>query len=382
MIIRNGTLSLVVEDTASAIDQATQLAKDMGGYVVSSRTWQEGKKVAGAITIRVPAEFFTDAVRALKAMAVEVVTEDATSQDVTEEFVDLSSRLHNLEATEEQLLKIMESATEVKDVLAVQRELTKVQGQIEQTKGRLQYLERSSATSLIRITLREVGLDIRIVPSTRKTRVGEEIQFSARVAGGFPPYSYQWDLGDGTISTEEAPEHAYSQEGKFDLSLTITDDKGNTATETEKEFITVEPMEARFGTSQTEIKEGEEIRFFSEVFGGFPPYSYEWDLGDGTTSTERNPRHTYSDAGRYTVSLTISDDKGNTASETRKKLITVTAPPAWSAGKQATGALRALSTVGRWLGTGLIWAAVFIPVWGLIIGLIIAGGILRRRLQP
>ena len=251
MVIRNGTLSLVVADTGKAMDQASRLAKDMGGYVVSSRMWQEGKRVAGSIAIRVPAELFADAVRALKAMAVEVTAEDTSSQDVTEEYVDLSSRLRSLEATETQLLQLMKTATKVEDVLAVQRELARVQKELEQTKGRMKYLEQSSATSVIQVTLREVGLDIGLSASTRKARVGEEVRFTVRASGGFPPYSYRWDLGDGTTSAEEALSHSYARVGKFDTALTITDSKGNTATETRQEFIIVEAMEAFFDVSAT-----------------------------------------------------------------------------------------------------------------------------------
>ncbi len=379
MVIRNGTLSLVVQETARAIDQASQLTDDMGGYVVSSRTWQEGKKVAGTIAIRVPAESFSAAMAALKAMAAEVVTEEVSGKDVTEEFVDLSSRLQNLQATEEQLLKVMQKATQVNDVLSVQRELTRVQGEIEQIQGRKQYLERSSATSLIQVTLREVGLDINITVSTPKARMGEEIWFGDRVAGGFPPYSYRWDLGDGTTSDEETPVHAYGQVGRFDVSLTVTDDKNNTTTETSKGLVTILPMEVRFDASPTEVQVGQKVRFSPQLAGGFSPYSYQWDLGDDTISTERAPTHSYSQAGRYSILLTVTDDKGNTALETQKQFIIVTAPPGWSMAKEAAGAVRALSAIGQGLGTGLIWMAVLLPVWGLVVGLIVAALVRRRR---
>lgn len=379
MIIRDGSLTLVVTDTPRAIEQATQLAADMGGHVVSARMWQEGKRVAGTITIRVPAELFPDALRALKAMAVEVITEDASSRDVTEEFVDLSSRLRSMEATEEQLLKIMESATEVEDVLAVQRELSRVQADIEGTKGRIQFLERSSATSLVRVTLSEVGLDIRIFPSSRKARMGEEVRFTADLSGGFPPYAYRWDLGDGATSTEEAPVHAYAREGKYDLSLSVTDDKGNTSDLVEREFMNIAPMEVQIETNRTEVMKGQEIQLVARAAGGFAPYSYQWDLGDGATSTRLAPRHAYADAGRYTVTVSITDDRGNIATDTGKQLITVNAPPAWSAGKQASDALRALSVVGRGLAGMLIWLVVFIPVWGLLAAVMIVLAVRRRR---
>jgi len=86
-------------------------------------------------------------------------------------FVDLTAKLKNLEATEQQLLKIMEKAEKVEDILAIQRELTNTRQQIEQTKGRMQYLEQTSATSLIEVSLEQSKLDAKFtVTAVHKVR--------------------------------------------------------------------------------------------------------------------------------------------------------------------------------------------------------------------
>ncbi len=241
MIVRTAEMALVVKDVAVALDQVAGLAEGFGGYVVSSTRWQQDTSLFGIITIRVPAEDFSAAMDALRGMAVEVTHEETSAQDVTEEYVDLDAKLKNLEATEEQLLRLMEKAETVEDLLAVQRELSETRGEIEQTKGRMQYLERTSATSLIRVQLNEAELDVSFTASKKTVNVGGKVEFESRVDGGFPPYSYEWDFGDGETSTGTHPTHAYKIAGSYTVSLKVTDDRGNTGDRTRDGYILVRP---------------------------------------------------------------------------------------------------------------------------------------------
>jgi len=241
MIVRTGDVVLVVEDVSLAIEQITGMTAGFDGYVVNSRVWKDGERLVGSISIRVEAEYFDDAIGRLRELAVDVTSESSTSRDVTEEYVDLSARLDNLEATEKQLLVIMVKAETVEDILNVQRELSRVRGDIEQTKARMQYLERTSATSLINIHLTQSIIDIEFTADKRRgLKEGEKIQFTVhQIAGGFAPYSYEWDFGDGDISTDETPVHSYKKAGSYDVSLTITDDRGNTDVEIRTNYIFV-----------------------------------------------------------------------------------------------------------------------------------------------
>jgi len=181
--------------------------------------------------------------RTLRGLAVDVTSKSSSSRDVTEEYVDLSAKLQNLEATEAQLLRIMEKAETVEDILNVQRELSKTRDEIERTKARMQYLERTSASSLITVRLEQSKLGIKFTADKRRgLKEGEKVRFTInQIAGGFAPYSYEWDFGDGDISRDENPAHSYKTAGSYAVSLTVPDDKGNTDTQTRDNYITVIP---------------------------------------------------------------------------------------------------------------------------------------------
>ena len=153
MIVRTGEISLVVKDVVGTQDEIAQLAVSLGGYVVSSRISGEEDDRRGWISIRVPDEKFEQALVELRDLSVRVESESTDSQDVTEEYVDLQSRLKNAQATENQYLALLQKAENVEDILRIYERLSQVRSEIEQIKGRMQYLERTSSMSLISVRL-------------------------------------------------------------------------------------------------------------------------------------------------------------------------------------------------------------------------------------
>jgi hypothetical protein len=150
LIIREAKVTVSVERIDEAADALGDLAADHGGRVQSSRI--EGE--SGTVALRVPAERLDAVVDAVKALGVRVLSAETTSEDVTEEYVDLDAQVRNLQAAEDQFQVFMERATTVEDVLRVQSELTDVRGDIERLQGRIQFLQRNAAEALVTVSVR------------------------------------------------------------------------------------------------------------------------------------------------------------------------------------------------------------------------------------
>jgi hypothetical protein len=149
MIIWNANISLTVDDTQSKIEAVQAIAQELGGFTVASEAWQSNDQLYAQLTIRVPAERFEDAMGRLRDLAITVNRESASSEDVTEQYVDLESRLRHLEAKEAQLLEFLDGAEDTESVLAVYEQLSLTQAEIEQVKGRMRYLQTLSALATI-----------------------------------------------------------------------------------------------------------------------------------------------------------------------------------------------------------------------------------------
>lgn len=154
LIIRTADLSIVVPDTDEAMATITQMVEANGGWIVSSNVYQYSDTAkTGSLTARVPTEGFNSAIDAIKGLAVRVTNESRSGQDVTEEYVDLSARLGNLEATAERVRTFLDEADDVEGALAVNQELSRLEGEIEVIKGRMQYLSQSASFSTITVNL-------------------------------------------------------------------------------------------------------------------------------------------------------------------------------------------------------------------------------------
>jgi hypothetical protein len=153
LIIKNGEMNLIVADTDRALDQITSVAVEAGGYVIGSRSWTQDVFKYATLTLGVPVDQFEAVQRRLRGLAVQVVSDAASGQDVSDEYVDLQSRVSNLEATAARIREFLKQATDVEEALAVNGKLTEVEAELEQVKGRMAYLADRSAFSTLTINL-------------------------------------------------------------------------------------------------------------------------------------------------------------------------------------------------------------------------------------
>ncbi len=155
-IVRQAELELEVASAGTTQTALEELAERHGGYVVSAaRDTDNGSAVDVRVTVvvRVPQAELTSAISELKRMGRGVGSERITSDDVTDEYVDLAARTVSQKQLEQQYLEILKRATTVKDAMEVQKELADVRTEIERMQGRQQLLEKESAFSTLTVHL-------------------------------------------------------------------------------------------------------------------------------------------------------------------------------------------------------------------------------------
>lgn len=159
LIIRNATISLTSSDVDKTLLDVRALASEKSGVVFQSSSTVRDNRTYATITIQVPAAAFDETLNRIRKLSgVKVENENSTSQDVTEEFVDVQAQLKNLQATEAELIQLLGKANSVSDVLTVQRELSNVRGQIEQRQGRINYLQKKTDMSSVTLTISPSGV--------------------------------------------------------------------------------------------------------------------------------------------------------------------------------------------------------------------------------
>ncbi len=158
MVIKTANIELEVKEGEfeDVLFKINDLAEQNGGFISNTYSYSdsEGNLTSGSITIRIPHNKYNSAIDKIKDMG-EVKSISVTGQDITQEYVDLESRLRNYEAQQDILLDLMAQSKKVSDSLEVQNELSNVQEQIEIIKGRMNYLDDMVSFSTIEVSLYE-----------------------------------------------------------------------------------------------------------------------------------------------------------------------------------------------------------------------------------
>jgi Domain of unknown function (DUF4349) len=158
-IIRNADITIEVPSTTDAQHHVTSIAEAHGGFVVTSEAKQRESNDPSQRTldiklvVRVPANQFGRAFDEIRKLAGNTPAEQVTSQDVTEDFIDLEARIKTQKALEVQFLEIMRQAHKIEDALEVQRQIAEVRTDIEKLEGRKRFLENRSSLSTMNVNI-------------------------------------------------------------------------------------------------------------------------------------------------------------------------------------------------------------------------------------
>jgi len=153
------------------------------------------------------------------------------------------------------------------------------------------------------------------------------VTFTSEVVGIPIPHEYEWNFGDGGISSEANTSHTFQDPGEFSCNMRLTDSGGESYESNNIMIVVGDPdgelIRVGITANRTDGSKPLSVAFTSAVVGGTGPYNYSWDFGDGNVSYGRNPNHTYervSEGEGFAVVLNVTDSSGNTSTSNTIKI--------------------------------------------------------------
>ncbi|WP_082684178.1 DUF4349 domain-containing protein [Lentibacillus amyloliquefaciens] len=161
-IIYTANLRIEVTDYQETVDAIHGEVSDRGGYIVESNMHEgDGERTTTCqVKVRVPQEQFEAFVQKVEDGSNHVMESSTSGRDVTEEYVDLESRLESKQVVEERLQSFMEQAEETEDLLTISDDLATVQQEIEELTGRMNYLENKVDLATVTIHIEENNVSL------------------------------------------------------------------------------------------------------------------------------------------------------------------------------------------------------------------------------
>ncbi|MBN1132452.1 MAG: choice-of-anchor D domain-containing protein [Bacteroidales bacterium] len=149
-----------------------------------------------------------------------------------------------------------------------------------------------------------------------KGMVPLEVGFHSTPVGGTAPYTIDWEFGDGNTGNGEDPVHTYQEQGKYNATVTVTDQDGSVATDSVLILAGSDTAPLVQIYAWQELKDNLlEVQFAADILGGKSPLTMQWEFGDGTSSDILNPLHTYTASGEYYARLQVTDGTGSVVSD-------------------------------------------------------------------
>jgi len=430
VIVRSAEIDIEVQDITNALNSIGTIATSTGGWVVAS---DQTRTFAGSISIRIPAEYLDFVLAQIRDLSTKVRSSKITSQDLTEEFTDVSARAQTLRDTKLVLTGLFDQAESVEEALNIQKEITRVQSDLEALEARIKFISESEAYSLINVIMQaapmsmtvDAGPDIAVgamntgIPYGSPDMENRSI-FRARFSPpeGIDDFIITWNFGDG--SPEESTDrvapatedgelisasivHYFSRDDDSPLIVTVkvrgSGDAGLAEGE-DTQLVTVSripPIVVFAGTDQTvEASQTVELSGSFTLPESITDVRYIWDFGDGSPPEENELVNAFS-AGNvntehifphfrwnpYEVRLTVSgkseigEIKGEATTYIYVQETVGVSSPDLNISSTIRSASRALQAVGVISVNILLWLAILSPAW--IIGILIVLFLRKRK---
>ena len=179
VVIQESNMSLLVKDVRAIGDQILSYVKNNGGYMVYASFTRPTESPFASITVRVLTAKLDESLSYFKSLAVKVTSENLVGTDVTQEYTDIEARLATLRKTQQKFEQILDRATDVQDILTVQREIINMQGQIDALIGQKQAIEKNAELTKITVYLSTDELALPYTPD-KAFRPGVVFKYAVR----------------------------------------------------------------------------------------------------------------------------------------------------------------------------------------------------------
>ena len=163
-VVTNTNFSLHVKNVDDTVENIRNKTTEMGGFMVNTDIRRDEAASSSNLQVRVPSDQLVEFSKYLKTLAVKVVYENISGNDITDQYVDYEEKLRSLESVKARFEEIMDEAETVDEIMNVQNRLLNIQSQIDSIKGQIKYMDRSTSTSLVSITISTDELSLPYTP--------------------------------------------------------------------------------------------------------------------------------------------------------------------------------------------------------------------------
>jgi glycine cleavage system regulatory protein len=179
LVIQESYLSLLVKDVTDTRNKIVSHAQSVGGYMVNSNTNNPEESPTATVIVRVPATKLEETLSVYRAMGIKVVNENLTGRDVTDQYVDIDTRIEQLEKTKAKLEELLDRATLIADITNLTQQILSYQSQIDSYIGQQEALKKNADLTKLTVYLSTDEIALPYTPS-EKWRPGVIFKLAVR----------------------------------------------------------------------------------------------------------------------------------------------------------------------------------------------------------
>jgi glycine cleavage system regulatory protein len=165
LVIQESYLSLLVKDVTDTRNKIVSHAQSVGGYMVNSNTNNPEESPTATVIVRVPATKLEETLSVYRAMGIKVVNENLTGRDVTDQYVDIDTRIEQLEKTKAKLEELLDRATLIADITNLTQQILSYQSQIDSYIGQQEALKKNADLTKLTVYLSTDEIALPYTPS-------------------------------------------------------------------------------------------------------------------------------------------------------------------------------------------------------------------------